>query len=172
MPRTPTRLRNLSRFEIDPVPPFSFELTVRNPAGWDLFTGDEVYERGILWTGIRFEGKPVGLRIESSGTIDRPRLGVTAYSEDRLTGRAKSGLSDLVSRSLGSGQDLSEFYEFARRDPILKHVVEDLYGMHDTQNVSLFNSVVLSICLQMARLKRSLDMMEAINRRYGADDRV
>jgi N-glycosylase/DNA lyase len=46
-------------------------------------------------------------------------------------------------------------------------VVEDLYGMHDTQAVSLFNSVVLSICLQMARLARSQEMMEAIDRKYG-----
>jgi N-glycosylase/DNA lyase len=52
-------------------------------------------------------------------------------------------------------------------DGILKHVVEDLYGMHDTQGVSLFNSVILSICLQMARLKRSYEMMEAIDRKYG-----
>ena len=39
--------------------------------------------------------------------------------------------------------------------------------MHDTQNASLFNSVILSICLQMARLKRSNEMMEAIDREYG-----
>ena len=53
------------------------------------------------------------------------------------------------------------------KDVILKHVVENLYGMHDTQAASLFNSVILSICLQMARLKRSFEMMEAIDRKYG-----
>jgi 3-methyladenine DNA glycosylase/8-oxoguanine DNA glycosylase len=52
-------------------------------------------------------------------------------------------------------------------DQILKHSVESLYGMHDTQAFTLFNSVILSICLQMARLKRSLDMMQAIKRDYG-----
>jgi 3-methyladenine DNA glycosylase/8-oxoguanine DNA glycosylase len=39
--------------------------------------------------------------------------------------------------------------------------------MHDTQAVSLFNSVILAICIQTARLSRSLQMMDAINRRYG-----
>ncbi|MGH9917388.1 MAG: hypothetical protein ACRD6W_00735, partial [Nitrososphaerales archaeon] len=62
---------------------------------------------------------------------------------------------------------LKEFYDFARKDGILRHVVESLYGMHDTQGVSLFNSVILAICLQMARLKRSMEMMEAISGVYG-----
>ena len=161
------KLARSAEFEIDPVPPFSFELTVRNPAGWDLFTPDEVYEPGVIWTGIRFEGRPVGIKIESLGTIDRPRLRVGAYTEKPLTQPLKGSLSDAISQSLGAGRDLSEFYEFARRDPILKHIIEDLYGMHDTQSVSLFNSVILSICLQMARLKRSNQMMEAIDRKYG-----
>lgn len=39
--------------------------------------------------------------------------------------------------------------------------------MRDAQAVSLFDSVILSICLQMARLKRSNEMMGAINRKYG-----
>lgn len=68
---------------------------------------------------------------------------------------------------LGLRQDLREFYAFAGGDPILKHVIEDLYGMHDTHAFSLFNSVILSVCLQMARLARSNEMMEAINGRYG-----
>jgi len=55
----------------------------------------------------------------------------------------------------------------ARRDDILRHTVEDLYGMHDTQTAYLFNSVVLSICLQMAKLDRSMKMMASINRFYG-----
>ena len=58
------------------------------------------------------------------------------------------------------------------KDEILKHVVESLYGMHDTQGVSLFNSVILAICLQMARLKRSNEMMEAIRPQVRRDDRV
>ena len=160
-------LKRFARFRIEPVPPFSFELTVRNPAGWELFTSDEVYERGTLWTGIRYEGKPAGLKIESLGTTNRPHVQVSVYTARQLNSQAKNRISDLVAQSLGAEQDLREFYEFARRDPLLKHVVEDLYGMHDTQTVSLYNSVILSICLQMARLKRSNEMMEAINRKYG-----
>ena len=53
-------LQRRVQFEIIPLPPFDFRLTVRKPAGWDLFTSGEVYEDETLWTGIRSRGKTRG----------------------------------------------------------------------------------------------------------------
>jgi len=161
------RLQRRAQFEIDPVPPFDFRLTVKKPAGWDLFTSDEAYEDGTLWTGIRFEGRPLGLKIQSLGTLEKPRVLVGVYSRQGISRKESESLRGTLSVCLGAEQDLREFYDFAKKDGILRHVVESLYGMHDTQGVSLFNSVILAICLQMARLKRSMGMMEAIESKYG-----
>ena len=161
------RLQRRAQFEIAPVPPFDFRLTVRKPAGWDLFTSDEVYQDGTLWTGIRFDGRPLGLKIQSLGTLERPRVLVGVYSGRAISRQDSESLCGTLSVCLGAEQDLREFYDFARKDGILRHVVESLYGMHDTQGLSLFNSVILAICLQMARLKRSMEMMEAIDSKYG-----
>ena len=161
------RLQRRAQFEIDPVPPFDFRLTVKKPAGWDLFTSDEAYEDGTLWTGIRFEGRPLGLKIQSLGTLEKPRVLVGVYSGQGISLKESESLRGTLSVCLGAEQDLREFYDFAKKDGILRHVVESLYGMHDTQGVSLFNSVILAICLQMARLKRSMGMMEAIESKYG-----
>ena len=161
------RLQCRAQFEIDPVPPFDFRLTVKKPAGWDLFTSDEAYEDGTLWTGIRFEGRPLGLKIQSLGTLEKPRVLVGVYSRQGISRKESESLRGTLSVCLGAEQDLREFYDFAKKDGILRHVVESLYGMHDTQGVSLFNSVILAICLQMARLKRSMGMMEAIESKYG-----
>jgi len=161
------RLRLRTKFEIEPIPPFDFRLTVRKPAGWDLFTSDEIYESDTLWTGIRFRGRPVGLKIRSSGTLEEPRMLVSAYSRGKLSKKGAERLRAVLTVCLGAEQDLNEFYGFASKDGILKHVIEDLYGMHDTQAVVLFNSVILAICLQMARLKRSYEMMDAIDRKFG-----
>jgi 3-methyladenine DNA glycosylase/8-oxoguanine DNA glycosylase len=157
----------MTKFEIDPLPPFNFGLTVKKPAGWDLFTSKEVYEDGTLWTGIRFEGRPIGLKIQSRGTVENPRVLIGVYAGREVSRKEAGRLREILSLCLGAEQDLKGFYDFAMKDEILRHVVEDLYGMHDTQAVSLFNSVVLSICLQMARLARSQEMMEAIDRKYG-----
>jgi N-glycosylase/DNA lyase len=161
------RLRRRTKFEIRPPPPFDFGLTVRKPAGWDLFTSNEAYEDGTLWTGVRLEERPVGLKIRSRGTVENPRVVVEVYAGREISRREASKLREILKAALGAEQDLKEFYDFAAKDEILRHVVEDLYGMHDTQGVSLFNSVILSICLQMARLARSREMMEAIDRKYG-----
>ena len=161
------RFQLRARFEIKPVPPFNFRLTVRKPAGWELFTSGEVYQDEALWTGIRFGGRALGLKIQSFGTLERPRVLVGVYSGKEIPQKDRERLRATLGVCLGADQDLREFYEFAKKDGILKHVVKSLYGMHDTQGVSLFNSVILSICLQMARLKRSRDMMDAIDRIYG-----
>lgn len=162
------RLTSSARFTIEPIPPFSFRLTVRKPAEWDLFTPGEVYEGGTLWTAIRFDGKPVGLKLTSSGTTDKPNIHVGVFTHDKkLSDSEKLELRTLIATCLGANQDLRAFYAFASKDDILRHVIEDLYGMHDTQTDSLFSSVILSICLQMARLSRSLDMMDAVNSKYG-----
>ena len=161
------RLRRRAQFEIAPVSPYNFKLTVKKPAGWDLFTSDEVFDDETLWTAIRFEGRPVGLKIRSLGALERPRMLVGVYSRREIPKEGRERLRAILEVCLGADQDLTGFYNFAKKDRILKHVVESLYGMHDTQGVSLFNSVILSICLQMARPKRSFEMMEAIDRKYG-----
>ena len=160
-------LAHRSRFAIMPTAPFDFKLTVKKPAEWSLFNAGEIYEANMLWTATRLQGRLLGLKLRSVGTVERPRINVTLFTADRLTERELTGLKKALVTLIGADQDLKDFYYMARRDDILRHTVEDLYGMHDTQTAYLFNSVVLSICLQMAKLDRSMKMMASINRFYG-----
>jgi 3-methyladenine DNA glycosylase/8-oxoguanine DNA glycosylase len=161
------RLKATSRFGILPVAPFDFELTVRKPAGWTLFNAGEIYEDGALWTATRMLGRLVGLKLRSVGTKEMPRILVRVFTAQPLTRQEKLGIKKALETLIGADQDLKEFYDMARKDSILRHAVGDLYGMHDTQTAYLFNSVVLSICLQMARMDRSEKMMARVNELYG-----
>ncbi len=149
------------------MPPFNFRLTVRKPAGWNLFNSSEVFEKNVLWTAARIRGELVGLKIGSLGTLEKPRISTVVFTKESLPDQQQADLKSTLEALLGVNEDLNEFYVFARKDPILRHVVKDLYGMHDTQSASLFDSVILSICLQMARWERSTQMMAAISRRHG-----
>ena len=168
-------LGHRSKIVITPLAPFNFELTVRKPAGWSLFNADEIYEDATLWTATRLQGRLAGLKLHSVGTLEEPRIVVTIFTEGCPTRPENMGIKKKLETLIGADQDLNEFYAMARRDDILKHTVEDLYGMHDTQSAYLFNSVVLSICLQMAKWERSSKMMASINGLYGTrvrfDDR-
>jgi len=161
------KLNNKCKFEITPVPPFDFELTVKKPAGWTLFNSGEIFHDGTLWTASRIQNRLVGLKLRSIGTVSKPRIRVALFTAKPLMNTEKTDLKALLMKLIGAEQDLREFYGMARKDKILKHVIEDLYGMHDTQSSYLFNSVVLSICLQMARMDRSMKMMGAITRSFG-----
>jgi DNA-3-methyladenine glycosylase II len=161
------KLRCVSRFDIVPVAPFNFELTVRKPAGWSLFNAGEVYEDQTLWTATRILKRLTGLKLRSVGTLEKPRILVTVFTALQITTRERQRIKEALETLIGAQQDLKEFYDMARKDNILEHTVEGLYGMHDTQTAYLFNSVVLSICLQMAKMDRSAKMMAMINRLYG-----
>lgn len=161
------KLRRSATFRIVPLAPFDFKLTVRKPAGWSLFNAGEIYENRILWTATRVLGRLVGLKLRSVGTLKKPRIQVTIFTRSSVTARERLSIKKELETLTGADQDLREFYEMAENDEILGHTVKDLYGMHDTQTAYLFNSVVLSICLQMARMDRSERMMAAINKFYG-----
>ena len=160
-------LKCKSRFAIVPVPPFDFKLTVKKPAGWSLFNSGEIYEDETLWTATRLMGKLVGLKLHSVGTLEKPRILVTIFTMLPLPAQEKLEIKESSKTLIGADQDLKDFYWVAEKDDVLKHTVKHLYGMHDTQTAYLFNSVVLSICLQMAKLDRSEKMMASINRSYG-----
>lgn len=161
------KLKCVSSFDIVPVAPFDFDLTVRKPAGWSLFNAGEIYEGGTLWTATRILGRLVGLKLRSVGTLEKPRILVTVFTASPIPTQEKLGIKEALETLTGADQDLKEFYAMAEKDNILEHTVTDLYGMHDTQTAYLFNSVVLSICLQMAKMDRSEKMMATINKLYG-----
>jgi 3-methyladenine DNA glycosylase/8-oxoguanine DNA glycosylase len=109
----------------------------------------------------------MGFRLRSNGTVNSPKLLVTAYSSRRLNPNRKLAVKKALSAKLGINDALTEFYSFARKDRILRHTIKDLYGMHDTQSSSLFAATILATCLQMAPLKRSNQMMNCILEKYG-----
>jgi 3-methyladenine DNA glycosylase/8-oxoguanine DNA glycosylase len=149
------------------VPPYDFTLTVQKPAGWSLFTPFESFENGVLWTAAYFGERLLGFRMESRGSVDRPRIAVRVYSRGKLKAGEWQRLRDILFSKLSLKEDLRNFYRMARRDPILKHTVRDLYGMHSTGPAHLFADVVLALSLHMAPMKRSEEMMECFIERFG-----
>jgi 3-methyladenine DNA glycosylase/8-oxoguanine DNA glycosylase len=73
----------------------------------------------------------------------------------------------LIKTALGADLELSELYGIARKDSILEHVIDDLYGMHDTFPITFFLEAALAILLQIAPLKRSNEMMASFIQKYG-----
>ncbi|MBM3120313.1 MAG: hypothetical protein FJ006_12360 [Chloroflexi bacterium] len=154
-------------FYLSPKVPYDFELTVRKPAGWPLFTPFEIYKGGILWTALHIANLLTGLKLRSVGSTEQPSILIDVFLKDIPKSTQKNVIKNLLATKLAADEDLTEFYSMARKDPILKHTLGDLYGMHDTGFAHLFAMATFAISLQMAPLKRSEEMMNCLIKNYG-----
>lgn len=155
-------------YEIKPIPPYNFNLTVRKPAGWPLFTPLEIYEGKTLWTAVHLDNTLIGLKLSSEGTTNNPCINAKVFLESKPTDEKLDKIKKTLIHCIGADEDLGEFYAVAREDSILRYVVDDLFGMHSTASGdNVFPDALLAILLQMAPLKRSNEMMDCMIRRYG-----
>ncbi len=161
------RMRRRAGFEVVIPEPFDFMLTIGKPAGWYWCSPREVFADGILWGGIYLPAelgrKPVGVRLH----CEDDTVHVGAYAASALSQRALEFLKREIEAGLGRDLDLKGFYRFARKDPVLKQTVQDLYGLRLGSFDDLFGRVTLAILLQMAPWKRSQQMMDALLAAWG-----
>lgn len=161
------RLPYLFSYLAKPVSPYSFQLTVKKPAGWSLFTPFEIYEKETLWSALHLNDELVGIKLQSLGQTNHPLIKVNVFTKTHTPPALRRIIQENLNDLIGVNDDLTPFYTLARKDPILKHVTEDLYGMHDTFSNSLFARATLAILLQMTSIKRSNQMMNRVITRYG-----
>jgi len=160
-------LEKLFSIDITAIPPYSFELTVHKPAGWSWSTPKEIFEKDTLWTATRIRHKLVGLKLKSMGTLRRPKIRCRLFSDEKFSDAEKNGIASGIKRALRTQENLKEFYTMARKDDILRDVVEDLYGMRTVGRQDLFPALILAVTLQMAPMKRSTQMMELLIKNFG-----
>lgn len=162
------KLSHSLTYEIKPIPPYDFNLTIRKPAGWPLFTPLEVYENNTLWTAVHLNGTLVGLKLTSKGTTKKPTIEAKIFLENKPSEESLGKIKKTLIHVIGADDDLHEFYQLAEKDPILKNVTPDLFGMHSTSSGdTVFPDALLAILLQMAPLKRSNEMMDCVITKYG-----
>jgi 3-methyladenine DNA glycosylase/8-oxoguanine DNA glycosylase len=164
-------LKEAGYVEVEAVPPYSFELTVHKPAGWWWSTPDEVFEDATCWTVTRFGNTLLGLKLESTGTLQKPRIQCTIFSKAELGHSEKQQIMLMLKRALRTEEDLTEFYKLARKDEVLGAVVKDLYGMRTVAWPELFPALILAVTLQMAPMKRANQMMELLIATFGEQAR-
>ncbi len=129
---------------IRPTPPFDLELTA----------GYHTYFRGRYGTDSWVDGeyrrlldlgpKLVLASVRASGTVEEPELEVELRGEDLTPQEAAAGKAQ-VAWLLGAQQNLTPFYELARRDQPLAAICEKFYGLHLPHTASVFEALILAI---------------------------
>ena len=122
-----------------PTAPFDFEQTLTFLQTFRADGVDKRMGKGVLEQALQVQGQPVYVRLESVGTTDKPELTVTLagdLSEDLV----EQTLTQ-VRFYLGLNDDLTPFYDLARKDDAFKPVFKQLYGFHPVKFPSLFACV-------------------------------
>ncbi len=154
----------VTSFSIRVSRPFHFGLTLRKPAGWSWSTPFEEYEGEKVWTALRsHSGTLFGLKLRPS----RTGLKVELYTQTAAEPSVISELRERIALGVGADDDLRAFYRLGSRDRLVRLVSHDLRGMHVGFPTGVFERAVLAVCLQMAPLKRSNDMMTSLITKYG-----
>jgi 3-methyladenine DNA glycosylase/8-oxoguanine DNA glycosylase len=148
-------------------PPFNLDLTIKYGAGVPPYY-PRTYQCGLYVTVDRLtSGKIILLKIESKGSILKPKLGVTINSIGKLTKPEKQEIIRNLFWSLGLREDLTEFYHTLGQDEILRHVARDLYGMRLYSDTDPFTSCVITICAQNTSYRNFSNMIRLLCQNLG-----
>jgi len=151
--------------EAKPKAPFNFDATVHKPSHFPAPVED--YREGVYWRTMRIGDGVLGLNIRNRGSVDAPLVNLTLYSEKPLPKREQNKLVNEVRWRFDFDGDLSEFSEKFSRDEVLGPVLAKWRGMHVSCGESLYELLVISIVLQNATVRRTVQMMEALLDKYG-----
>jgi DNA-3-methyladenine glycosylase II len=109
----------------------------------------------------------LGLKLRSTGAVEKPEVWCSIFSFEPLDSKERAEISDVVAWVLNVREDIREFYRLVRRDPLVKALVKDLYGMRVTNRPDIFPRLILALTLQMAPIRRSEQMRNLLIKEYG-----
>jgi len=151
--------------ELLPKAPFNFDATLHKP---DHFpAADNTWEPGVRWQTMLWQGEPLGLKFEDRGEVDRPRVALTIWSQEKLEQSFADGLLDEIAYRYNFQLDLAEFNRRFKDDPQLGPIIARWRGMKPLNHNSLYEYLIIAIVLQNATVRRSVNMMQALFEHYG-----
>jgi 3-methyladenine DNA glycosylase/8-oxoguanine DNA glycosylase len=159
------QLRKRETFVLHPKPPFHFDGTFHKPSHFPAPV--EAWKPGCYWLTIRQGPSLCGLRIQDEGSRNRPAIRISLFSD---LGLADSDLGALKSELIWRFDleaDLSDFDAAALRDPRFRSVFRKWRGTRDSWHGTLYELLVISILLQNATVRRTVQMLQVLLDTFG-----
>jgi 3-methyladenine DNA glycosylase/8-oxoguanine DNA glycosylase len=147
------------------VPPFNFDCTVYVPHYFP--TSNIEWKPGIMWQTLNLNGGLFGLKMQDEGTIDEPKINLTVYSKSRVSRQKTEEIVREVEWRYGLREDICDFFKEFEHDKFLEPTFKRLRGMRNNCANSLYELLIISIVLQNATVRRTVQMMNNLFNSYG-----
>lgn len=156
---------DLDRVELVPTAPFNFDATLHKP---DHFpSADNDWEPGVRWQTMLWQKTPLGLKFENQGTVDQPGISLSIWSNEALDEEFLASLEAEINYRYDLQLDMTEFEHHFRDDPQLGPIIDKWRGMRPLNYSSLYEYLIITIVLQNATVRRSVNMLRALFETHG-----
>lgn len=115
-----------------------------------------------------FGGEKLGTVFENSGTAKNPKVTVKVFSDKKLSDDLLENIKGEIIWRYNLDLGLSQFYQDAGDDPLLKPIIKRFYGLRPMHHGSLYEYLIIAIVLQNAPVRRSVYMMQTLFENYGS----
>ncbi len=139
------------RLTVRPIPPYDFDLSLSIYSEGDGQI--RRFEKERYWQVVRLGDKLAFLSIESSGTIDNPKLIIELESVDEISDSDVKTAKEIVDSCLNLGLDLKPFYEHVKTDETMHRLTQELRGLKSPNTASIFEALISSIIEQQISLR-------------------
>jgi DNA-3-methyladenine glycosylase II len=152
-------------FHIIPKPPYDFGLSCH------VFSYEkpmpEVYEEGVWRRAIRLDsGRLIPVELQSIGTIEEPKIEVKIFQT--VTKQEEEELKKKLDELFSFSQDLTAFYAFMDKDPILRDLKLKFYGLKaGSIGTTVFESIIKSIIQQQISIRVAFSITNKMVTRFG-----
>jgi len=152
-------------FILKPKAPYNFDANFHKPSHFP--SSDNIWEKGKYWITMIWKSRRLGLKFENLGTIQKPRIKLTIYSQSKLSKDFINKLIPEIRWRFNFDQDISEFYKKFKNDKFLNPVLKRWKGMKPIAANSLYETLIIYIVLQNATVRRSVQMLENLFGKFG-----
>jgi 3-methyladenine DNA glycosylase/8-oxoguanine DNA glycosylase len=158
-------LARKSSFFIKPTAPFHFDGTFHKPSHFPAPL--DAWEPGKFWTAMRVGSSIYGIRITNAGIASRPKLRIDVFHHRKPDASELAAIRTEISWRFDLDTDLAEFNRAARSDRRLAPIFRRWRGTRGGDRLSLYELMIVSIVLQNATVRRTVQMMNALLDAFG-----
>ncbi|MCX6740799.1 MAG: hypothetical protein NTY61_00140, partial [Candidatus Parcubacteria bacterium] len=145
--------------------PFHFDGTFHKPSYFPNKL--DAWESGQYWQALRLDKKLYGLKVEDKGTAKTPKIKATIFYQGKISKDNITSLKQEIVWRFDLMTDLREFNQFAKKDKRFHPIFKKWLGMRVSSPHNLYELLVVSLLLQNATVRRTVQMLNVLLNKYG-----